>query len=83
MGKRKDDMSPLGLTTVEITAALKRYKVLCEHHSSEPSCSFYEWEEQALKRIIDQIKDTDPDAVALLCYMVQYCIEKDRAAIFG
>lgn len=83
MGKRKDEMSPLGLTTAEITAALKRYEVLCEHHSGEPPCSFYEWEEQALKRIIDQIKDTDQDVVALLCHMVEYCMEKDRVAVMG
>lgn len=83
MGKKSDGMSPLGLTTQEIAAAIKRYEVLCEHHAGEPPCSFYEWEEQALKRVFDKIKGDDPDAVALLCHMVQYCMEKDRVAAWG
>lgn len=82
MGKKGDQMSPLGLTRAEIATALKRYEVLCEHHTDEPPCSFYEWEQQALKRIIEKIGD-DPDAVALLCNMVQYCMEKDRVAAMG
>ena len=82
MGKRESTVSPLGLTREEIKGALKRYEVLCEHHSTEPQCSFYEWEEQALARVFAKIRD-DPDAEALLCHMVQYCMEKDRVAAWG
>lgn len=77
MGTKKTSLSPLGLTTTEIAAALKRYEVLCEHHTDEPPCTFYRWEEEALARIFAKIKD-DPDAVALLCNMIQYCMEKDQ-----
>ncbi len=81
MGKKQ--VSPLGLTKKEIATALKRYKVLCEHHSNKPACSFHEWEVQALARVFARIKDDDPDAVALLCHMIQYCMEKDRVAGWG
>lgn len=78
----KTEVSPLGLTKTEITDALKRYEILCENHANEPTCSFYEWEEQALARIFVSIKD-DSDSVALLCHMIQYCMEKDRVARWG
>lgn len=75
-------ISPLGLSKREIKDALKRYEHINEHHAHEPPCSFYEWEQAALTRMFSHIKD-DPEAVALLCHMIQFCIEKDQVAAHG